>query len=152
MQRHPHDEPGWDDAHLFAALEAIQQLLDLIVHLGQARDIVLSILRAVEGVKLGEEPDQLVIPTADKVSHRIVIVHELVSTDQVVEIPFVDVVGNLLVGGERGPVVASQQVQNGRLQLLGFANVGVGEVVEPIVPQAVCLSQADIGEVFGIPQ
>ena len=83
---------------------------------------------------------------------RVVIVHECLPCHPVLQVPQVDIVGQLLVGSQRRPVVALQQLQDISLQLLGLAHIAIRDIRQPVIPQPVRSRQRQRGEHLGIAQ
>jgi hypothetical protein len=68
------DKVGRNDANFLAPLKPFHQLLDLVIHLGQARDVILRVRFVRDGMDLGEQSLQFVVVATEEVMHRVVMI------------------------------------------------------------------------------
>jgi hypothetical protein len=86
---------------------------------------------------LGEQKDQVVVVTVDKMMNGIVVEAEPVSGHLLAQVPLVDVVRVLFGGGERVVVIRAQQLQGAGLEPLRAGYKRLAEVIETVVAQPI---------------
>ena len=130
------------------ALHPIQQLIGLAFHLRQARHVILGVGEIANGVNVGEELDQVGVITDENRAERVIVVHERVPADLVVEIPRVNVVRELLRRRESRAIIRQQLRARRDFEFLRFADVRIGQIVEFIVAHAELVRHAEFGDLF----